>query len=471
MKSLSKNTHCAVLFEAMPIGVVQQEADGTISYSNAAALRILGLTEDQIRGRTSLHPEWRAVHEDGTDFPGEDHPSMVAFRTGVEVRGVVMGVNNPLKGARTWISISATPLFERGPERPSAVFTTFEDITGRRRAEKELLESEERYRLLFSSSVAGMALHEIVCDATGRPVDYRFLDINPSFERLVGLKAGSVVGRTVREILPGTDVSLVERYGRVALTGEPDSFEIYHPDLRRHFAVTAYSPRRGQFGVVFVDVTERKEAEAKVRALLGEQQLLLKEVHHRVKNNLAAIAALLSLQAASLSDREAASALKEARARVETMMRIYDRLYRSGQYREIAIKPYLASLVQDIAAVFARKEIAIEQSIEDISLPSGSVFPIGIIIYELITNAFKYAFPGGRAGTIRVSLAFRRPQGLELRVGDDGAGLPASAALDDPKGFGFTLIRLLADQLDGRVEVSREGGTEYRILIPTPHES
>ena len=467
MGELPHSEHLAGLFETMPIGVVQQEADGTISYANAAALRILGLSKDQIQGRTSVHPEWRAIHEDGSDFPGETHPAMVALRTGIEVRNTIMGVYNPLTRANTWLNINATPIFEPGKDRPSGAYATFEDITLRLEAEKALAESEERYRTLFRSNVAGMALHEIVCDANGRPADYRFLAVNPAFERLTGLRAEAVVGHTVRDVLPATDVSLIERYGRVALTGEPDNFEIYHGELGKHYTVNAYSPKPGQFGAVFVDITERKEAEARVKTLLAEQELLLKEVHHRVKNNLATIAGLLSLQASSISDKEAAEALKDTRARVETMMKIYDRLYRSGDYREISIRPYLLNLVRDIAAVFTlRQEIKVEERFDEISLSSRSAFPIGIIIYELVTNAFKYAFPGGRPGTIHVSLADRRPEGLELRVADDGVGLPASVNPDDPKGFGFTLVQMLSEQLDGRVEIRREGGTEFRVLIP-----
>ena len=468
MKDRQKNERYILLFETMPIGVIQQEPDGTIVYANPAALRILGLAEDQIMGRTSIRSDWRALREDGSDFPGEEHPSMIALRTGAEVRGAIMGVYNPVMRAHAWISVNAVPLFEQGMERPSGVYTTFEDITKQRAAEKELRDSEERYRLLFRTNVAGMALHEIICDAAGRPVDYRFLDVNPAFERMTGLNADAVVGRTVREILPGTEISLIERYGRVALTGKPDSFEILHPDLRRQYSVNAYSTKPGQFGVVFMDITDRMEAEARIKALLGDKELLMKEIHHRVKNNLATIASLLSLQAGSLSDSEAASALKDTRARVETMMRIYDQLYRSGDYREMPIKPHIASLVRNVAAVYLRPEIRIEESIDDITLQSGSVFPIGIIIYELITNAFKYAFPGGRPGTVRVSLVDRRPEGLEIRVGDDGAGLPESANLDEPKGFGFTLVHLLSEQLGGRVEMKREGGTEFRILFPGP---
>jgi PAS domain S-box-containing protein len=471
MKGLHQKERYAILFETMPIGVVQQGVDGTINYANAAALRILGLTEDQITGRTSVHPDWRAIREDGSDFPGEMHPSMIALRTGAEVRGTTMGVFNPLIRAYTWISINAVPLFERGTERPSGVYTTFEDITQQRKAEIELRDSEERYRTLFRSNVAGMALHQIIQDRAGKPVNYRFLDVNPAFERLTGLRTEDVVGRTVLEILPGTDASLIERYGRVAMTGEPESFEILHPDLRRHYAVNAYSPRRGQFAAIFVDITERKEAEDRVKALLGDRELLLKEVHHRVKNNLATIAGLLSLQAHSLSDSAAAAALMDTRTRVETMMKIYDRLYRSGEYREIPVKPYLSSLVRDIAAIFSgRPEIGIEESFDELFLPSGSVLPVGIIIYELITNAFKYAFPDGRPGTIRVSLADRRPEGLELRIGDDGIGLPASVDPSDPKSFGFTLVQLLSEQLGGRIAIDRKGGSDFRIFIPGTYQ-
>jgi hypothetical protein len=125
------------LFETVPQGVVYQDAEGVITSANPAAERILGLTAGQMRGLKSVDPRWHAIHEDGSPFPGECHASMVALKTGKPVSNVVMGVFNPLKGQHNWITINAVPLFSAGKDKPDQIYTTFEDITERKRAERE----------------------------------------------------------------------------------------------------------------------------------------------------------------------------------------------------------------------------------------------------------------------------------------------------------------------------------------------
>jgi PAS domain S-box-containing protein len=123
-------------------------------------------------------------------------------------------------------------------------------------------ESGDRlYRQLFNEMIAGVALHDIVLDGSGTPVDYRFLQVNPEFEKLTGLKAEEIVGRRALEVIPDLEHEWIERYGRVALTGIPDQFESYSAGLRRHFLVRAFRPAPGQFAALFVDVTERARAE------------------------------------------------------------------------------------------------------------------------------------------------------------------------------------------------------------------
>jgi PAS domain S-box-containing protein len=246
------------LFETMAQGVVYQTAEGHISAANPAAERILGLSLDQMRGKTSIDPAWQSIHEDGSPFPGADHPSMVALRTGETVAGVVMGVYHPHSGEHRWLMIAAVPEFLPGEHKPHSVYTTFTDITERRRA-------EERYQTLFQGMLDGFALHEILCDARGRPVDYRFLAVNPAFERLTGLKAPDIVGKTVLEVLPGTEPYWIETYGRVALTGEPASFENYTRDLDKYFQVTAFRPAPHQFVCTFADITAHKRADEEIR--------------------------------------------------------------------------------------------------------------------------------------------------------------------------------------------------------------
>jgi len=144
-------------------------------------------------------------------------------------------------------------------------FGITQDTTERKRMEESLRESGERYRSLFNSMTEGFALHEIVCDDNGEPSDYRFLEINPAFERLTGLKRENVIGRLKSDILPDEDPLWVKNYGEVALTGKSVHFENYAPVLKRHYEVFAYQPAPRQFAVVFMDVTERKRAEEALR--------------------------------------------------------------------------------------------------------------------------------------------------------------------------------------------------------------
>lgn len=132
-------------------------------------------------------------------------------------------------------------------------------------AEEALRASEERYRLLFHEMLSGVALHEIICDDNGRPYDYRFLSVNPAFEELTGLRVRDVIGKTVREVTPQIESSWIERYGRVALTGEPIHFEDYFRALGKYFEVRAHCPRQGQFAVTFHDITARRRAENALR--------------------------------------------------------------------------------------------------------------------------------------------------------------------------------------------------------------
>ena len=139
--------------------------------------------------------------------------------------------------------------------------TIVQDITERKATEQKYLASEEKWRLLFENMTTGFALHDVICDERGRPVDYRFVEINPAYERLTGLMAGNMIGRTVLEVLPGTERYWIETFGRVALTGEPIDYENYSRELGRWYQVRAFSPKIGQFAVIVSDLTDRKNAE------------------------------------------------------------------------------------------------------------------------------------------------------------------------------------------------------------------
>ena len=244
------------LFETLPLGVVYHAADGSIISANSAAARILGLTLDQILGKTSLDPRWRMIREDGTSVPGHHHPAMIALRTGRQEGPVVRGVFHADKNAHIWLSITATPLFKPGDGAAHQVYAIFEDITEKRRVQQD-------YQSLFRQMFNGFSVHDIICDEKGRPVDYRFLAVNPAFEKITGLRGDEILGRTVLEILPGTEQAWIESCGQVALTGNPARFEHYSSDLGKNFQVSVFRPAPGQFACIFAEI-ECSEPSAKL---------------------------------------------------------------------------------------------------------------------------------------------------------------------------------------------------------------
>jgi PAS domain S-box-containing protein len=218
------------------------------------------------------------------------------------------------------------------------------------------------------------------------------------------------------------------------------------------------------------EITERKRIELEIKKLLAEKELLVREVHHRIKNNLNTVQSLLSLQTSYLDEPAAVQALEDAVARIRTMAAVYEQLYRSKDVGTIPMQVYFSGLIDDIAATWQETtgRIRIEKAIANREILTGTAFPIGIIVNELITNAQKYAFPDGRPGTIRVSLLCPDEQHLEVHVADDGLGLPDGIDIDHPESFGMIVVQAYVGQLHGTLEArsARNQGTDYRMIFP-----
>jgi len=211
---------------------------------------------------------------------------------------------------------------------------------------------------------------------------------------------------------------------------------------------------------VLFDITDRKEAELKIESLLKEKELMMKEVHHRIKNNMTIVSSVLGLQLNSSSNPEVIFSLRDAVGRINNQSLLYYRLYRSANFSELNVKEYFSSLIQEILDSFGRKEISLELDIDSFLMSSSNIQPVGMIINELITNSMKYAFVGKKDGIISVSI--KNTDKIILTVKDNGVGMPEDLT---GSGFGFTLIEALVEQLMGSMEIKRNNGTQITIII------
>ncbi len=214
------------------------------------------------------------------------------------------------------------------------------------------------------------------------------------------------------------------------------------------------------------DITERKRDEERIKALLAEKDLILREVHHRLKNNMNTIYSLLSLQADASGESAVVSALEDAKSRVRSMLVLYDRLYQPDVSGEQSIERYLDRLVEQAVRNFPNGEnVKIEKCIDDFSIDSKRLQSIGILVNELLTNIMKYAFAREGDHAIFVSASTQGANAV-LAVQDNGAGIPESIDFESSGGFGFMLVSLLAKQLAGTIRIERGEGT--RIVLEFP---
>jgi two-component sensor histidine kinase len=215
------------------------------------------------------------------------------------------------------------------------------------------------------------------------------------------------------------------------------------------------------------NIAERKQAEEQLRASLREKEVLLQEIHHRVKNNLQIMSSLLHLQSKQVVDEETLAMFQESRNRVRTMALVHEKLYQSSDLSKIDFAKYIRSLTSYLQRSYGvdPNTIRLETDAHDVQLAIDTAVPCGLIINELVTNSLQHAFPDGRKGVIRIEFQPNGESNYVLAVSDDGIGLPEEPDAGASETLGMQLVTTLVDQLEGSLEIKRAGGTRIEVTF------
>jgi PAS domain S-box-containing protein len=478
------------LFETMIQGVIYQDSLGRITAMNPSAEKILGYNLAEIQGKTLLEIVSEPIHEDGSEFLAEEFPSHLALKSGMEIEDVIFGLKTPI--GHKWLSVHAVPLFQDG-DKPFQVYTTFYDVTDKIIGKNKLKISEKRYRSLFNKITEGFALHEIVCNHEGEPVDYKFLDINPAFEELTGLKREDVLGKLKSEIIPEDTVDWVKIYGRVALEGVSIHFNEYSSALNRHYDVLAFSPSKNQFAVIFNDITHRVNIENELKETLKQLKLTNSELvqfayiaSHDLKEPLRVITSFLQLLQRRYKDKLDDDANDFINFAVDGSIRLHELIDDLLLYSKINTKTEDFTCVdmnEVLEIVKTNLDILIREN--DAVITSGKLPKIWAdkiqmiqLLQNLINNSIKYR--GIQSPKIHISAKIKYEKWV-FSVEDNGIGIPSKYSkqifkifkrLHDSHeyngtGIGLAISKRIVEKHGGSiwVDTDRINGTKFNFSL------
>lgn len=370
------------------------------------------------------------------------------------------------------ISISFSPVKDVSGNIKGIVLI-FRDISQEFETQRKIEASEKKYKAIIDASPVPFALNDD---------NQNILLLNKAFTDTFGYTIDDIP--TLSDWWPKAYPDLEyrdwvaktwqERIEKAALNNQPfmPLEIIIHCKNGSKRTVIARAASLGDtlFGihlVILYDITERKESEQAIRHLLDEKELILQEVHHRVKNNMSTISGLLNIESETAKNFPIKNILQDSAGRVRSMMVLYDKLYRSENKESISVKEYFPQLISEIIRLFPLHEtVEVETTIDDIILDAKPLSSLGILINELITNTMKYAFNKFENSKIRITIK-KMNDYILLIYSDNGIGIPDYISFENPNGFGLQLIKMLVKQIKGSIILERKNGTQYTIqFIP-----
>ncbi len=348
----------------------------------------------------------------------------------------------------------------------NANIVTLKDITEKKGIEDALIESERKYRNLVEAS------HDLVWRID---IEGNFTFINNASKSILGYSPKEIVGNSfIPYVRPEKAQEAIQIHKDVVSGKVYDSFQLEMVTSKgdiRHLNATAYPVVDGEGSIIgcsgtATDITHIYDYQEQLEESLAEKEILIKEIHHRVKNNLAIISGLFVLQSMTVKDKKTLQILNESQSRIKSIAAIHEKLYKTDTFSSIEMVDYLEGLSVDISKTYddSKKPIDVIVKGDEISLNVNQAVPFGILASELLVNAYKYAFEGKEKGLIEIILK-AEGEDILFEVRDDGVGLPEGFEMSELNSLGMTLIRTLTDQLEGTLNWKSEKGKGVAFTI------
>ncbi|OEC88480.1 MULTISPECIES: sensor histidine kinase [Methanobacterium] len=344
------------------------------------------------------------------------------------------------------------------------------------KSRESLSESEEKYRSVVESAVAAI----ITLNSDGNIISW-----NKGAHNIFGYTENEIIGKSATILMP-------EKYREKFYSGLRKSNEKYNSfnkegmdALRKNrnefpfdMSVATWNSRgENYFTAIIYDITERKRAEKQLKESLNEKEILLKEIHHRVKNNLMVISSLLSLQSRYIKDKTTLNIFKESQSRARSMALIHEKLYNSNDLKRINFGEYIRTLTTDLFYTYVADPnlIKLNMDVEDIMLDINTAVPLGLIVNELVSNSMKHAFPIAYGSELRENIS-TNPNEINVNfksedddfiliVKDNGVGFPEGLDFKNLDSLGLRLVNSLTDQIRGNIQLKVDDGTEFKIIF------
>lgn len=438
--------------------------DFRIVFVNTAFVEISGRSVEELLSLSPeevvamIHPEDQALvwGRFRDRLKGKRVPARYEYR-GVRKDGVVR-----------WLEMVASRIEYRG--KP-AIKGTIIDITARKQAEEALRESEEKYHSIFQTAA------DLITSVNKEGI---IVDCNDRIQQFLGYTPGEIIGQSMAKIIHPDCLAKAQNSLNEILTSG-FSYNKEYTMVRKDGSLidvninsAGLKDEKGEYVrtiCIIDDITQRKQAQEQIKASLKEKEILLREIHHRVKNNLQVISSLLDMRAMRTDNHQVIDFFKDTRSKIHTMALIHTQLYRSEQFDKIDMGSHIRELVDYLSQIYATVSGSISTVIEvqDVYLSVTQAIPIALVINELVSNAFKHAFKEGDKGTIELLLKREDHDKIFFQVRDNGIGIPEEIDIYQTKSLGFKLVRnTVRDQLRGDLSLQRGAGTtitvEFEIL-------